>query len=755
MLSNMIKFLLFFKIFLFYTFLNMGAIYASDDIVKIINIEGTERIEKETVISYSNINIDDIYTDELGNNALKSLFDTDLFSNIEINFDNNILNIYVTENPTINLITFSGNAKINDEDLLIEISLKERSIYSRAKIKKDVEKMLTLYQRAGRLSTEINPTVEVLDNNRVNVTYEIDESEVAEVSKITIIGNENFRSSKLKSIMKTKEKNLLKIWTSGDNYDPDKIDYDKQLITEFYNNNGYPNFKFISSIAQLIPNRNSFEIILTVKEGEKYDFGSITANTKLNKLASDVIVEFVSTKEGSLYEQSLIRESIEFIEDQASMLGYTFIEIDPRLTVNPDTNTIDIAYEIDEGPKVYINNINISGNTRTIDKVIRRQVKLSEGDPYNKYSIDLSKNTIKSLNFFNKVEIDEEKIESSDRVNINIHVEEKNTGEVSLGAGYSSAQKATLQLGLKEQNFLGKGQKANFSANLGDNVTTYEISFEEPYYNNKALSVRGDLYSKFTDPSSVKYDTEDLGLGFSVGFPLSPTLRYHLGYSLFSTKVKADSDAGAYEQLLAGTETVSAVTNRLSLDKRNSPFKPSRGYLLKFDSTLAGLGGTSYYFKNSIDYKGYKRLSKKFIGAFKVEAGIMDGYNNEFAPASANFKIGGKELRGFKSGRVGPKSNDSYYGGKYYYLTSLETNLDLPIDQFDITSTFFIDAGSVWWLDGRYSGVDDSHKLRSSAGINLNWDAAIGPINIIYAKTLKKESTDTVDNFYFDIGYTF
>ena len=301
----MSKSIILLKILLIFSFFSTSIVNASDDIINMINVEGTERIEKETVISYSNLNLGDSYTDELGNDALKSLFETDLFSNIEISFNDNTLYIYVSENPTINLVTFTGNRKIQDEDLLIEIALKERSIYSRAKVKKDVEKMLTLYQRAGRLSTEINPTVEVLENNRVNITYEIDESEIAEVTKITIIGNENFRSGKIKSVMKTKEKNILKLWTSGDNYDPDKLDYDKQLITEFYNNNGYPNFKFISSIAQLVPNKNSFEIILTINEGEKYNFGEITAQTKLNKLASDVIVQLVATREGSIYEQAL------------------------------------------------------------------------------------------------------------------------------------------------------------------------------------------------------------------------------------------------------------------------------------------------------------------------------------------------------------------------------------------------------------------------------------------------------------------
>ena len=726
-----------------------------EDIINSIEVNGIQRIERDTVITYSNININDIYNEELGNDALKSLFDTDLFSNIEISFKNNSVLIVVSENPTINLIKFEGNKKINDEDLLVEVSLKERSIYSRSRVKKDLEKMLTLYQRDGRLSTEINPTVEILDNNRVNLTYEIDESDVAEVSSITIVGNNNFSTRQIKSVMKTKEKKLLRPWSSGDNYDPDKLEYDKQLITEFYKNSGFPEFKFTSSIAQLIPNRNSFEIILTVNEGDKFTFGKIEAETKLDRLSIESIINSVLTKEGSVYQHEQIKDSITKIRDQASVLGYTFIEIFPELNPNSDSKTVDVKFLINEGPRVYVNNIDISGNTRTLDRVIRRQVKLSEGDAYNKYAIDLSKNTIQSLNFFSTVEVDEERVVDTDRVNINIHVEEKNTGEASLGAGYSDTAKGSITLGLKEQNFLGKGQKAKFAASFANTQTTYDISFEEPYYNNKSLRVRGDLYSRFSDPSSVKYETEELGLGGGIGFPLSPSISYDVYYRLFTSEVKADSDATTYEKLLAGTDTISSISNNITYDKRNSPYKPSFGSLTKFNSTVAGLGGTSYYVKNSFDYRKYRRLSKDFIGAFKLELGHLNGYNGKYAPVSSNYKLGGKNLRGFKSGRVGPKSGNSYYGGQYYYLTSLETNFDLPLDAYDITSIFFVDAGSVWGLDSRYSGIGDDHKLRSSYGVNLNWDSAIGPINLVYAKPISKEDTDTVDSFYFDIGYNF
>ncbi len=729
---------------------------ASEETIKSISVEGTQRIDKETVVSYSNIKLGDTYTEELGNNILKELFDTNLFSNITISFNNNDLLISLIENPTINLVKFIGNKKIKDEDLLIEISLKERSVYSRSKVKKDIERMLTLYQRSGRLSTQINPTVEVLDNNRINLNYEIEESDITEVSKIIIIGNEVFSSSQIKSIMKTKEKTLLRFLSSSDRYDPDKLEYDKSLVAQYYNNNGYPNFKFISSIAQLSPNSNDYEIILTVKEGEKFNFGEIEITSSLKKMVPEAILEDMPFKSGITYNYSLITDGINQIKDIADFSGYSFIEIDPNFKQNDNDNTIDVNIILNEGPRVYVNKINITGNTRTIDKVIRREMNIAEGDAYNKYSINYSLDSIRALNYFSEVDLNETRTEFPDKIDLNIKVEEKNTGEASLGAGYSSATEASLQLGLKESNFLGKGQKVNFSSSFSKTRNEYDISFTEPYFNNKSLSLTTQLYSKFTDPTSVNYETEDLGLGFVIRFPLAPAINFETRYSIFTAKVKADSNATAYERLLAGTDTVSIIGYSINLDKRNSRYKPSSGFNFKISQDLAGLGGTSNYIKNSFEYNRYKALTKRLVGAFKIQGGNINGYNDKYAPLASNFKLGGKKLRGFKSGKIGPRTGNSYTGGQYYYLTSLETNFDLELESFDITSTLFIDVGSVWGLESpAYSAIDDDHELRSSVGINFNWDSAIGPINIVYANILESEATDTTDNLYFDIGYNF
>ncbi len=730
--------------------------YASEDIIEIINVQGNQRIDTETIISYSKINEGDIYTETIGNNTLKNLFDTNLFSNIEVSFDNKTLNILVKENPTINLVKFSGNKRIKDEDLIIEISLKERSVYSRSKVKKDIERMLSLYQRSGRLSTEIIPKVEVLEENRVNLTYEIEESDISEVSKIVILGNKNFSSSKIKSLMKTKEKTLLRFLSSADRYDPDKLEYDKQLVTEFYNNNGFPNFKFISSIAQLSPNKNTFEIILTVNEGDIYNFGDVTIKSEFKKMNTDIIAASVTVKKGDIYNSSEIKNSIERIKSLAELEGYSFIEINPNLTENKDKGEVDIELLVNEGPRVYVESINISGNTRTIDRVIRREMSLSEGDAYNKYAINASKDSIRALNFFSDVDIKEIRTSFPDKINLDVSIEEKNTGEASIGAGYSSSTDASIQFGLKERNFLGKGQNLNFTSTLSNTKNTYDISFTEPYFNNKPISLSSQIYSNFSDPTSVNYETEDLGFGLSSRFPLSVSRSMELRYSLYTTKIKADSNATTYERALAGSDTVSMVGYSLIYDMRNSRYKPSKGFNLELNQDLAGLGGSSYYLKNSVNFNSYKKLSENFIGAFKLRFGTVNGYNDKYAPLSSNFKLGGKKLRGFKSGKIGPRTGNSYTGGQYFYLTSFETNIDLNIDTFDITSTLFLDIGSVWGLENpAYSSILDDHEPRSSIGINFNWDSTIGPINIVYANILESETTDTTDNLYFDIGYNF
>ncbi len=741
---------------LFILFISCISVYADDSKILALEVNGTQRIDIETVISYSKVEIGDSYNEDLGNKVLKDLFNTNLFSNIEITFEENTLFIVVKENPTINLVKFKGNSKINDEDLMIEISLKERSVYSRNKVKRDIERMLTLYQRAGRLSTEIVPVVELLDNNRINVIYEIEESDVAEVSKIIFLGNKVYNSSKLKSLMKTKEKKLLRFLTSADRYDPDKLEYDKQLITEFYNNNGYPDFKFTSSIAQLSLNENDFEIILNVEEGNKFLFGEIIVTSQLKKLNVAAIENALPFASGDIFDSSKIKESVQDIKSLAELKGYSFIEIDPVLDRDQLENLININIMLNEGPRVYVSNIDIEGNTRTIDKVIRREFSISEGDAYNKFAINYSKDSIRALNYFSDVKIKETRTEYDDKLDILIEVEEKNTGEASLGAGYSSSTSTTLNLGLKETNFLGKGQKVNATTSFSNTRNTYDISLTEPYFNNKQLSLTALIYSDFTDPASVNYETEDLGLGFNSRFPLSTDRSIELRYSLFTSKVKADSNATAYEQLLAGTDTNSMIGYSLFFDRRDSRYKPSKGFNLALTQDLAGLGGTTYYMKNKIEYNTYRRLTEELIGSFKFQAGNSVGYNSKYAPLSSNFKLGGKKLRGFKPGKMGPRTGNSYTGGQYYYLTSLETNIDFKLDAFDITSTLFIDAGSVWGLENpAYSAIDDDHKIRSSIGVNFNWDSAIGPINIIYAEILENETTDTTDNLYFDIGYNF
>ena len=493
-----------------------------------------------------------------------------------------------------------------------------------------------------------------------------------------------------------------------------------------------------------------------IDEGDKYEFGEIEVTTKLKKINSEAALSVITANKGDIFDRSKISDSIEIIKELAEGEGYSFIEINPRFKENTDEKMINIKIDINEGPRVYVNSINIAGNTRTLDRVIRRELGLSEGDAYNKYILNYSKDSIRALNYFSSVEINDERSTFTDKIDLLIDVEEKNTGEASVGAGYSSSTSGSITLGLRENNFLGKGQRVNFAASFASTRSTYDISITEPYFNNKNLLVSADLYSNFTDPTSVNYETEEIGIGIALGFPLAPDKNLKTRYSLYTSKIKPDSNATSYERLLGGTDTVSEIGYVFNFDRRNSRYKPSSGFNMKLSQDLAGLGGTSYYYKNKGEYNVYKRISDKLIGAWKVSAGSVNGYNGKYQPLSSNFRLGGKNLRGFKSGKVGPKTGTSYTGGQYFYLTSLETNIDFNLDAYDITSTLFIDAGSLWGLENpAYSDIDDKHNIRSSVGVNLNWDTAIGPINFIYARILESETTDTTDNLYFDIGYNF
>ena len=743
-----------FNAILIYLTLCTFVIANEDNIIKSINVDGLKRISYETVLTYSLLEEGSVFTDDLSNSSIKSLYDTQLFSDVSITFNEKILTITVIENPTINLVSFEGNKKKKDDDLISEIKLTERSVFSRSKVKEDVKRLLELYQRSGRLSSTIDPSVELLDNNRVNLIFKINESDVSKVSKISYIGNIVYKDRDLKKIMTTKNSSLLRFFSSKNNYDPDRIEYDKQLITDFYNKNGYVNFKFVSSIAQLINNKN-FEIIFSVDEGSKFNFGKITTETKLEKLSADIIRKLIPALEDETFNSELLKTGTENIKNSAAQFGYTFIKVEPVFDIDPIKKIVNVNYLVDEGPKVYINRVNIYGNTRTVDKVIRRELPIDEGDPYNKYNIEMAKNKVRALQYFSEVEINEERISDTDKLNLNMTVSEKNTGSASLGAGYSDSAKGSLTLGLSEDNFLGKGQKVKVKAEFGSQSTLYDVSFTEPYFNNKQLSLRADIYNKIDDYDNVNYDTETIGLGFSLGFPLSNTRTIQTNYSLLTQKTTADANATAYETLLSGTSTISTIGYSLTIDNRNSPYKPTSGSLFTIKQTLAGIFGTSNYIENNINYKKYFPINETLTGAFKSEFGIISGYNGKYPDVNKLYKIGGKTLRGFKFGELGPKFGNSFTGGNLKYVLSTETNFDLPIDEYDISSSLFFDVGSVWGLDSRYGSINDDHKIRSSLGINLNWDSAIGPINFIFAEILSSEKTDSTDKFSFDIGYNF
>ena len=543
----------------------------------------------------------------------------------------------------------------------------------------------------------------------------------------------------------------------ADNYDPDKLEYDKQLITEFYNNNGFPNFKFTSSIAQLITNKNSFEIILTLNEGNMFNFGSISAETKLDKLSTDAVIYLVSTKEGSMYQSNLIKESIAAIRDQASILGYTFIEVYPELIPNEETKTVDIKFNINEGPRVYVKKINITGNTRTIDKVIRRQVKISEGDAYNKYSIDLSSNTIKSLGYFSTVDIKEERVADKDRVNVNIHVEEKNTGEISAGAGYSSTSKTSVTFGLKEKNFLGKGINLNTNFELSEESLKGQFVFSKPNFNYTDNTLRTSIKALTTD-NLEDYGYKQSETGFSIGttYEQYENLFFSPELSLTLEDLTTNDSASSNLKKQQGQYEDFYFNYGLNYDLRDSTYNPKSGYKISFFQGLPVVSDNSEISNTFITTK-YKTLnsSSGMVGKVSLYLKGVHSLTGDDVRISKRAYIPYSRLKGFEKRKVGPIDNNDYVGGNYVSTLNFSTNLPglfQTVENVDLN--YFVDIGNVWGVD--YSdSIDNSNVIRSSTGFALELMTPVGPLTFSLSQPITKKSTDKTESFRFNLGTTF
>ncbi|MGD9638926.1 MAG: outer membrane protein assembly factor BamA [Alphaproteobacteria bacterium] len=726
-----------------------------------IIIEGNQRIEPETIYSYMMIKEGLIYDAEAINNSLKNLFATGLFADVRIETSGDDLVVKVVENPVINRISFEGNTRIKDDTLAEQTALKSRETYSRAKVQNDLERLMEVYRRSGMFAVTVEPKIIERPQNRVDLVYEINEGAKTYIKKVNFIGNKKITSSELRDVLATKEKRWYRFFTNSSSYDPERLNYDKELLRRYYLKKGYADFRVESSVAELSADRKDFFVTFTITEGERFHFGKLDITTTLPELKSDSLKENVTMTEGEWYNAEKVENTIQKITDSVGAKGYAFVDVSPNTNVDREKRIVDVTFAVNEGAKVYVDRVDIRGNVRTLDKVIRREVQLTEGDAFNTARLRRSNKNIEDLNFFSKVSITPEQSPvANDKVDIKVDVEEKSTGSMSFGIGWSTNNGGMVQTGIKERNLMGKGQELGASVALAQKKTEFDISFTEPYFLDRKLKAGFDLYyitKDLQDQSS--YDSKTTGESIRFGWDWGENLSQSVKYTLSQEEIKnVDDDASFYIKEQEGSYLVSYVSQSVFYDRLDSKVDPTEGYYVKFGNDLAGIGGDRRFITTDVGAGKYIPIGEDLTLMLSLDGKVVNGIGQDVKINNRYF-LGGNSLRGFEAGGVSArdKVTDDSLGGNWivYGTTELAFPLGMP-SELGVRGRVFSDFGTVGEPD-KYNAadVDYASSIRASLGLGLTWKSPLGPINIDFAKAMKKEDFDLTEVFRLNMGTNF
>ena len=728
-----------------------------------ISVTGNERIDSQTIASYLSINVGSYVNDQIIDAQVKSLYRTDLFADIQMSLVGNDLQIQVIEAPIINQVLFEGNSAMTKDKLREEVQIRPRGVYSKAKVQDDVQRIVELYRKSGRIAAVVTAKFVELPQKRVDLIFEINEGPKTGVASVNFIGNKAFSDKDLAGVVVTQKSNWWQFFSSNDNYDPDRMDYDREQLRKHYTNRGYYDFRVVSAVAELTPDRKDFVITYTVDEGVKYNFGRINVRTDNDKLKPEDLKVFVSIKPGQLYESDRIEKAVDDLTYAAGAAGYAFVNIRPDEEANPETRTVDLNFRINEGERVYIDKINIVGNTTTLDRVIRRQLLLSEGDAYNKALLERSKVYVRGLGYFKEVEIKETPSTKDQKTNIELKVEEQPTGELSFGAGFSSIQKFILDISVAQSNFRGTGQNVRARIQTGSIQKNIDISFTEPYFMGRNVQAGFDIFSSAYSSQYVSYSTESFGGGLRLGYSLNSYSVLRLRYNLRSDKIDAYG-AGECNGLLynCGTGLTSSVGYSLSYDLRNDFQNPTRGWQAVLRQDMAGLGGDVKYVLSEGEINWYRGFRKDMILKLSAQIGNIIPWDGDSVRINDRFFKGGQDMRGFEYAGIGPRDTTALYalGGQNYAIASAELGIPngLP-DQYGLKTALFLDLGTVGGLDkklkfdatngARLTSIRDDLSLRATTGITIRWKSPMGPIQFDLSHILRKEEYDRDETFRF------
>jgi outer membrane protein insertion porin family len=730
--------------------------YADDVFVKNIKVEGLQRVEKETVLSYLNLQKGtNISQDEL-DGSFKRLYDTGLFSDINFDTTGDVLVITVTENPIIGKRAFDGNDKIDDKILETEVQLGPRSVYDKAKVQQDVQRILDVYRRTGRYSVTVEPKIIERAENRVDLIYEIDEGAAAKIDKINFLGNTHYSNSDLQDEIMSKESRWYRIFSSSETYDAEKMNYDKELLRRFYTNRGYADFDVRSAVAELSSDNKSFILTFLLEEGPRYKVDKIVINSAINDVDTKPLYKDVEFDEGDWFNASLVDKSISSITESLGRKGFAFVDVNAEYVRHPEDGKIEVVFEISESRRVFVDRIKITGNDRTLDKVIRREFRLDEGDALNVSKLRDSRRNIENLNFFGKVDIQTEQT-GDDKADINVNVEEKSTGYFNVGIGYSTTNGALVRAGVTENNFRGRGQEVGFNVGVSQRTKDYDLSFTEPYFLGRRLSAGADLFMQEQDyEDEASYDTENIGGRLRFGWNYTDDFYHYARYTISQNKVKnVKSYASEFIKAEQGKSNASVLGETFVYDKRDSSVNTKEGYYLSFGNDFSGVGGDEKY--NKFDAKAYKFYTFADYYTLKLFAtgGYIVGYNGENVRLSNRYYLGGQTMRGFEYAGIGArdKSTRDALGGNWMMYSGAEITFPIGLDELGIKGRTFWDLGVLGKPDNFDSSkINYSSKIRQSVGFGFDWMSPMGQIDIDFGFAVNKEKYDKTEVFRLNFG---
>ncbi len=732
-----------------------------------IQIEGNTRIEPGTILSYVGIARNETITAGQLNDGYQRLLNSGLFETVNFDPRGATLVIEVQEYPTINVISIEGNRRLKDEDLETVIQSQSRRVYSPTLAEQDAAAITQAYEQAGQLGAAVDPVIIRRSNNRVDLVFEVKESRVVEVERISFVGNRAYSDRRLRRVLESKQAGLFRQIIQRDTFVEDRLEFDKQVLRDFYLSRGYPDFEILSVSSEFSRERNAFFVVFNVREGQQYRLGDITVVSDLPEIDVDEFQDVVRIRGGQIWSPNAVDSTIARLERLAIQKDLSFIRVEPRITRNDRNLTLDIEFAVVRGDRIFVERIDIEGNATTLDRVIRRQFRTVEGDPFNPREIREAAERIRALGFFSKADVTAREGSSADQVIVDVDVEEQPTGSLGFGATYSASTGVGFTISFAERNFLGRGQSLSFELATATDSGTYGLSFAEPAFLGRDLRFGiSASYSETNTVSNTFYNTRSGLFSPSLEFPVSEYGRLGVKYFLTGaeiTDVPATSSTILATEAARGLEVASGVGYTYTYSTLDSGLNPDAGVLLRFGQDFAGIGGDLEYIRTTaLAVAETKAWNNDLTLRAVFEGGVHASLGGGVSKITERFTLNNR-MRGFDIFGAGPRDltagNTDALGGNYFAVAKFEAEFPLGLpEEYGVTGGVFLDVGSVWGLDntmGSGGPVDDSLHLRSAVGVSIFWDTPIGPLRFNFSKAIQKQPYDIERSFDLTISTRF